>query len=377
MKTKNLILIPALVLCISLLCSCGSFSVDLPFDLPFLSGETETAETPPKETDSVPVVTPPKDVVDASESEYTYEELMEDASILAEYYSDKLKSKVIGTSLDGRDIIALTLGNPNAKKQILITAGIHAREYMTPLLVMAQVEYYLNSYETESYEGIPLSEIFDEYAFCIIPMCNPDGISLSQLGLDGIRSEALRDTVLSVYEKDKLSGFVNGSLDDYLATWKANARGVDINRNFDTDDFGTYPIMSRPCFMNYPGEKPESEPETRAIAGYIKGLDKLVLSLAIHSQGEVIYFNCGQDNYSEAHALATKVSQFTGYKLETEEHHNSALDDWCNKALGIPSVTIETGSRPCPLPISEFDKIWQTNRDLFLFAAVYDMNIKG
>ncbi len=378
MKTKNLISIPALVLCLSLLCSCGSFSVELPFDLPFLSGsETKPAESSPKETDSLPAVTPPKDVVDVSEAEYTYEELMEDVSTLTEFYPDKLSSTVIGTSLDGRDIVAMTLGNPNAKKQILITAGIHAREYLTPLLVMAQVEYYIESYDTESYEGIPLSEIFDEYAFCIIPMCNPDGVTLSQFGLEGLRSEELRETVLSIYEQDKQKGFVNGSLDDYLAAWKANGRGVDINRNFDTEDFGTYPIMSRPCFMNYPGERPESEPETRAIVDYIKGLENPVLSLAIHSQGEVIYYNCGQDNFDEAHALAVKVSEFTGYKLETDERHDSALDDWCNKALSIPSVTIETGSRPCPLPISEFEKIWNQNRDLFLFAAVYDMNIKG
>ena len=122
MKTKNLISIPALVLCLSLLCSCGSFSVELPFDLPFLSGsETKPAESSPKETDSLPAVTPPKDVVDVSEAEYTYEELMEDVSTLTEFYPDKLSSTVIGTSLDGRDIVAMTLGNPNAKKQIIIT----------------------------------------------------------------------------------------------------------------------------------------------------------------------------------------------------------------------------------------------------------------
>ena len=243
---------------------------------------------------------------------------------------------------------------------------------MTPLLVMAQVEYYLENLHTAEYEGVSISEILEEYAFCIIPMCNPDGIALSQFGLEGLRSEELRTTVLSIYEQDKVKFALTGTLEQYLSEWKANARGVDLNRNFDTDDFGTYPVMSRPCYLNYPGERPESEPETKAIVNYIRELDSLVLSLAIHSQGEVIYYNCGQENLKEAHALAVKVSEFTGYKLETEVRHDSALDDWCNKVLGVPSVTIETGSRPCPLPLSEFDKIWNVNRDLFLFAAVYD-----
>jgi g-D-glutamyl-meso-diaminopimelate peptidase len=311
------------------------------------------------------------DVVDTEKAEYTYAEMVEDLSLLKKRYGDKMSYETIGTSLDGRSIYAVTLGNPNAENQIIISAGIHAREYMTPMLVMAQLEHYLYYYDTESFENIPLSEIFEEYSFCILPMCNPDGITLAEMGLDGIRSEELRETILGIYELDKVKFAYTGTFDEYLSEWKANARGVDLNRNFDTEDFGSYPTMSRPCFMNHPGENPLSEPETRAMTEYVKSLKNPVLSIAVHSQGEVIYFNCGQDNFDESKELASKLSEWTGYELDDEVKYSSAFDDWCNKVMNIPSATVETGKSPCPLPIGEFDKIWQDNRDLWLLAALY------
>lgn len=338
-----------------------------------------TPEAPPPTPDVPP--SPPDDdvgagsfgidIVDVSKAEYTYAEMVDDLALLEKRYGDKMSYKTIGTSLDGRSIYAVTLGNPDAENQIIISAGIHAREYMTPMLVMAQLEHYLYYYDTESAGVVPLSEIFEEYSFCILPMCNPDGITLAQTGLDGIRSEELRATILSIYELDRVKFEYEGTLDEYLSEWKANARGVDLNRNFDTDDFGTYPIMSRPCYMNHPGEYPLSEPETRAMTDFVMSLTNPVLSVAVHSQGEVIYFNCGQDNFDEARALSENLAEWTGYKLESEVKHYSAFDDWCNKELGIPSATVETGKSPCPLPIEEFDKIWQSNRDLWPLLALY------
>lgn len=314
------------------------------------------------------------DVVDTTKAKYTYAEMVDDLAILEKRYAGKMSYKTVGSSLDGRNIYAVTLGNPDAENQIIISAGIHAREYMTPMLVMAQLEHYLYYYDTESAGVVPFSEIFEEYSFCILPMCNPDGITLAQMGLDGIRSEELRETILSIYELDRVKFELDGTLDEYLSEWKANARGVDLNRNFDTDDFGTYPTMSRPCYLNHPGTSPLSEPETKAMTEYVRSLSNPVLSIAVHSQGEVIYFNCGQKNYDESKDLSEKLAQWTGYKLETDVRHDSAFDDWCNKVMNIPSATVETGNSPCPLPIEEFDKIWQDNRDLWLLAALYHKN---
>lgn len=370
--TANLIFrLLAMLVCLFVVVSSMTFLLNS-------EGETQPPEqnkdTDQNGNDDAPVGSFDIDVVDTAKAEYTYDEMVEDLLILSERYGDKMSYKAIGTSLDGRNIYAVTLGNPEAKNQIIISAGIHAREYMTPMLVMAQLEHYLYYYDVKGEDGTSYAEALLDYAICILPMCNPDGITLSQMGLDGIRSESLRETILSIYELDQVKFELDGTLDEYLSEWKANARGVDLNRNFDTDDFATYPVMSRPCYLNYPGESPLSEPETAAMVSYVKSLSNPVFSVAMHSQGEVIYYNCGQSNIDEARSLAESLSSWTGYKLETEVRHDSAFDDWCNKVMGIPSATVETGKVPCPLPISEFDKIWQDNRDLWLFAVLYHKN---
>ncbi len=66
----------------------------------------------------------------------------------------------------------------------------------------------------------------------------------------------------------------------YLRT---NAHGVDINRNFDADwehVDGSYGFVSSdPDAMTYRGPNPESEPETRAVAAFLKAVaPKAVLS---------------------------------------------------------------------------------------------------
>ena len=360
-----------LIIKLSALALCGALIIG-GFLLVDQKGKTPAPDGPINDGGSIPAGSDAQlgEIVSVSEH-YSYDEMVEDISLLAEKYAGKLSYEIIGGSLDGRSIYAVRLGSPDAKKQIVITAGIHAREYMTSLLVMRQIEYYLAGYDTESYGGVPFSEIFSEYSFCIIPMCNPDGASISQLGLSGVSSTELRGQILEIYEKDKAAGFTTASLDEYLRSWKANARGVDLNRNFDTEDFGVLPKISRPSFMNYHGKSALSEPESRAMVEYVDRLENPVMSLAIHSQGEVIYFNSGQENYDESYALSKKVGDFLGYYVHTSVRRDSAFDDRCNKNMAIPSLTVEVGKGISPLPIGDFDKIWSDNRDLWLFAALY------
>lgn len=125
---------------------------------------------------------------------YTYDQMSQDIQELASRYSSLMKVNTIGTTLDGRNLYEVVVGNINAEKHVLIHGGIHAREYMTPLLIMKQLEYGLAFYGTGSYEGRLLSDLFNKTAIHYVPMVNPDGITISQSGIGGIRSEELRRT---------------------------------------------------------------------------------------------------------------------------------------------------------------------------------------
>lgn len=336
-----------------------------------ISSGTYPESTPESSTpEDIPAVVEPWNVVDTSKAEYSYSEMVEDIKALADLSEGRLTYKEIGNSLDGRRIYALVLGNNKADKQIVISAGIHAREYMTPMLVMKQVEYYLYNYDTGSYNGISFADIFEEYAFCIMPMCNPDGITLVQEGVDAIRDSTLRQTVIEIYNTDKknIEDFAEMSIDQYLKYWKANARGVDLNRNFDTPAWETNNVK-KPCFTDCRGESRLSELESRAMATYVESLSNPVCSIAMHSRGEVIFFDCGQEDKRPAHDLASFISKINGYKLSYDPRSVAAFDDWCMIEKNIPSVTVETGIASCPLPIGEFEKIWNDNRDLWVAIA--------
>ena len=364
------------ILCIPVLlavCVLPSF-LDLPEGTrpPESSSPEPMESSDPDENKYITVDGEALDVVDSSKVKYSYSEMVDDLAILAEKYPDKMSYSTVGESPDGRSIYAVTVGSPDAEKQIVVTAGIHGREYLTPLLVMKQIEFYLYNYGTAEYGGIPLSEIFEEFQICVLPMCNPDGITLSQFGLNALNSAELRETVRSVYLSDKSKGYVNDPIDSYLHYWKANAHGVDLNRNFDTADWENVAYVNQPSFRNYKGEAPLSEPETVAMTSYVRSLSNPVLSLAIHSQGEVIYFDCGQENIHPSLELAKTVRRLCGYKLIYDTRRDAAFDDWCIINNGIPSVTVETGNYTvdAPIPEDEFQSIWNACRDLILHVAV-------
>ena len=68
--------------------------------------------------------------------------------------------------------------------------------------------------------------------------------------------------------------------------------------------------------------------------------------------------------------LAKLLSDVNGYKVDSNVRNVAAFDDWCVLEKNIPSVTVETGKGSCPLPIEEFEKIWNDNKDLWAAVAV-------
>ncbi len=312
-------------------------------------------------------------VVDHRTRDYSYTELQADLAELASAHPDRFSYQSFGASLDGRTLYVALLGNPNAKKQVLVSAGIHGREYLTPLLVMKQIEFYLTYYDVGSFDGIPYAELFEECCFYIVPMSNPDGIMLSQEGLSALRDAALRDAVRAVYTRDYAKRYTTQTdIDEYLKFWKANARGVDLNRNFDAL-WSAYSGESEPSYRNYKGASPASEPETRALVELTERLANLQAVLCMHSQGEVLYWDCGQSEplHGETLAFTQAVAGGSGYQVIREPNNDASYSDWCALERGLIAITVETGKGTCPLFIDKFRDIWFDNFDLLPLTAAY------
>lgn len=333
---------------------------------------SESTEPPTTETPEPPVE---PSIVDTSKLKYTYDEMVKDLIELKEAYPTLFNYRSIGTTADGRSIYVAILGSGTAKKQIVAEAGTHGREYLNPMSVMATLEYYLKNYESGTYDGKKIKDILSDTDLYVIPMLNPDGITLCQLGINGLNKPEIREGVKKIYEDQKAAGNTKMSLETYIYYWKANALGVDINRNFDTTSAGftgADPEIDSPRSSGYAGTHPGSEAETQAYMALVESLSNPVACISLHSQGEVIYWNCRQDSAGKAEAkkLAEAMKALTGFTMINTDSFTAASADWCMLVKGIPSVTLECGTGMCPLPYEQLERIYTACRDVFLCAAL-------
>lgn len=135
-----------------------------------------------------------KTIVNTKHQRYSYSEMSRDIHQLKAAYGDRVHYQVIGKSVDGRNLYDVIIGNPNAKKTLLVVSNLHAREYMTVQLCMAQIEYYLKNYYRSISGTVPVN-VFEKIAVHYVPMANPDGVTISQYGIRAIRKASLRKTL--------------------------------------------------------------------------------------------------------------------------------------------------------------------------------------
>lgn len=296
-----------------------------------------------------------KKIVQINHQKYTYKEMTEDIQSLKRKYNGFIDYKIIGKSEDGRNIYDVILGNQKAEKSMLVVSTLHAREYMASLLCMNQIEYYLQNYN---------KDILDNIAIHYIPMANPDGVTISQLGMEQIRNEQMRNNLYL------MAG-------DTTETWKANANGVDLNKNFPYE----FEVLGEAGSEGFSGMTVASESETRAVLDLIKVLkEKYNLQGVInyHATGSIIFGNCKKEG--EIKEVTKKMYQLaknvTGYSSAKEYTRNTSkygdagnLREYLLYEENIPNITIEIGKIPCPAPISEFPSIWERNCDLVLKEA--------
>ena len=355
---KNLIMVAAfLVTIIFFIIGCTSEGATEPQNkIPATVAEVSAVKKIPRQ-DLIVYSTPEK---------YSYENFLHDVKILENNYPAQVKVIELCTTLDGRKVLDIVVGNGD--KNILIFGAMHAREYITTQIVMRQLCETIdaaNGYG-ENYQGISTAELLQNVTIHFVPNSNPDGVAISQFGLSALTNENLRRNVAAM---------INGDFEE----WKANANGVDLNRNFDAD-WQNYYGAQYPGSERYKGTFPGSEIESAALIELTKKYN-FKRTISYHSCGEVIYWYYKQQGaiLSESKKFAQRISNETGYYLDADY---TALDpagykDWAVYKLGIPSLTIETGAENgasivAPVPISRFNNIWQRNKNV-VYATIYNL----
>ena len=304
---------------------------------------------------------------------YSYRSLATDLALLQKAMPARFSCSSLGQTADGREIYCVVLGSGFGSRQIVVDVAIHGSEHMNPPAVMQVISYYLQNYDQPIFKGRTVREILDDTDIVLLPMMNPDGVTISQFGLSGLNDPAVADQVQGIYEKHYKAGDTGLSLTSYLRVWKANANGVDLNRNylFSDQSLKVSSSVKSPANKNYAGDPKNPEAETAAYVGLVGSLSHPVASLSIHSQGELIYWSCRQAaaDKTAAKRLAKAVGDVTGYWLDDSDSFAGASADWMMLEKHIPSVTVECGKGGTPLSATQVPKIYTALKNVFLAAA--------
>ena len=139
-----------------------------------------------------------KKIVNAADKKYSYNDMKRDLKKLEKAYGSIFKVDIAGKSLDKRNLYYVTLGNAKAKKTVYVETSVHAREYMNTKFIMNVIEDYCRGYDSKKYQGKKYSKIFNNVKLVIMPMVNPDGVTISQYGPKKIRNATLRKNLYKI-----------------------------------------------------------------------------------------------------------------------------------------------------------------------------------
>lgn len=219
--------------------------------------------------------------------------------------------KVIGQSVEGRNIESYTYGNGN--KLIVFVGGVHGGYEWNSVFLAYEFMNYLN----KNTNVIP-----NNITVTVIPSANPDGV-YKVVGKEG------RFTIADV-STDKQT----------LASGRFNAHEVDINRNFDCkwkpESMWQSKIVSA-------GSKVFSEPEALALKNFttLNNPDAFVFW---HSQSNAVYASeCQNGILPETLDIMNAYSRASGYPaVKTFDSYEITGDaeGWL-ASIGIPAITVE------------------------------------
>ena len=271
-----------------------------------------------------------------------------------------IKKSVIGRSCGGRDIPAYQIGA--GEESCLLAAAFHGSEHITATVLLMFLEEFAEALvKKQTLAGYHIGRAVRQRSVLFIPCVNPDGCDISLCGKTACGNRARE------IAKQCQNDFTH---------WNANLRGVDINHNFSAGwqelhqkemDAGIY----GPGPTRYGGPHPESEPECRALTE-LCGKRRIRHVVALHSQGEVIYYRYGEHTPIRAKRMAELFATASGYSIEEPEKlaTGGGFKDWFIETFHRPGFTLELGKGRNPLPPQTARDIYEKAKEMLTLCTL-------
>ncbi|RFU80878.1 hypothetical protein TARUN_1325 [Trichoderma arundinaceum] len=190
--------------------------------------------------------------------------------LLEAMFPTYVKYITIGDSFEGREIPALRVGVPQVadsskpRKMIVVTGGLHAREWIST----STVNYVAWSFITSFGKDPVITKFINHFDVVFIPVVNPDGVEYSWQ-VDRLWRKSRQQTNMRF------------------------CRGMDLDHTFG---FGwdSAETQSDPCSESYGGDKPFQAVEAAELANWAKNETqnnvKFVGLVDLHSYSQQVLF---------------------------------------------------------------------------------------
>ncbi len=333
-------------------------------------------------------------IVDTSDT-YYLDDIYLDIDKLCEKYNNILSKRIIGKSVEGRDIVALRImvrkdeilrcaqndkslkaqNDTNSilqnveKPAVLFVGGIHAREDFSVMLCMNMIEQYCYYYSHDKmFDDFDVRSIINNVDMYFVPVANPDGLNIVHNGIESSSNyEKLKD--MKIWGEDH-------------TYWKANANGVDLNKNFDDGNWNIrtcIPGTDVPCSDRFKGYKANSEPETKALINFCTE-NNFSLMVTYHCSGNCTFW-ADSGTHHMFNGLDEKIMDELNEKYIYRKTKVSAdpkiygcgFENWFRKRMKRPAFCVELspfveGGKQHPDYMFE-ELVWQHGKSTGLFFA--------
>ncbi len=322
-------------------------------------------------------------IVDTSDT-YYLDDIYGDIDRLCERYGGLLSKRIIGKSVEGRDIVALriqafqgrffSLKNKTKKTvpekpAVLFVGGIHAREDFSLMLCMKMIEQYCHYYSQDKmFDDFDVRSIINNVDMHFVPLANPDGLSIVHKGIKAsLNYDKLKD--MKIWGEDH-------------TYWKANANGVDLNKNFDDGNWDIrtcVPGTDVPCSDRFKGYEANSEPETKALINFCNE-NNFNLMVTYHCSGNCTFW-ADSGTHMMFNGLDEKIMDELNEKYiyrktkisQDPKIYGCGFENWFRKKMKRPAFCIELspfveGGKQHPDYMFE-ELVWQHGKDTGLFFA--------
>ncbi|NWI68468.1 CBPB2 Carboxypeptidase, partial [Todus mexicanus] len=180
-------------------------------------------------------------------------------------HSDLLQKIYIGSSYEKRPLYVMKLSkNPEiTKSAIWIDCGIHAREWISPAFCLWFIGHAIHVRERDQ----TMTTLLEHFDFYVMPVINVDGYEYTWSHPSN-----------RLWRKSRSS---HGN---------SKCIGTDMNRNFDAGWCGKG-ASPYECHEIYCGPYPESEPEVKAVARFIRDHKDIIKAyITMHSYSQMVLF---------------------------------------------------------------------------------------